>query len=78
MNTTLLRRTIYQVLNYSSHSEKEHHFVVIGIGVFDVNETKQDSNLEVDVWLKTNAGKRIWITYQNLDLVLNELIHQPA
>ena len=78
MDITEIRRTIQQALNYSTLSEREHHFVVIGLGIFHVNETKQDAELDVDVWLQTTEGKRIWITYKNIELALSELNQQPT
>jgi len=78
MDHIALRRTLLQILNYSSLCDQEHHFVVHGLGVFHVNETKKDAGLDVDVWLQASIGKRIWITYSNLDLALDELIRHPA
>ncbi|OGH02745.1 MAG: hypothetical protein A2600_13050 [Candidatus Lambdaproteobacteria bacterium RIFOXYD1_FULL_56_27] len=75
MDAIEIKRTIRQILNYSTFTDVEHHLVVAGLGVFHINETKKDADLAVDVWLQTDQGKRIWLTFDNLEMALGDLIH---
>jgi len=78
MDQTELRRTVHQILNYSVLCDHEHHLVIQGLGEFHVNETKVDGELDVDVWLQTMDGKRIWITFENIDVAIGELSRHTA
>ena len=75
MDSIAIKRTIRQVINYSQMTDQEHHLVVAGLGIFHINETKVDAELDVDVWLQCSSGKRLWLTPSNLELAVGELIH---
>ena len=75
MDPIILRRTIRQVLTYSKMTDQEHHLKIAGLGVFHINETKLDGELEVDVWLQCKSGKRFWLTFGNLEIAVGELVH---
>lgn len=75
MDAIEIKRTIRQVLNYSQMTQREHHLVVAGLGTFHINETKLVAELNVDVWLQTNQGKRLWLTFENLELAMGELLN---
>ncbi|OGG97296.1 MAG: hypothetical protein A2508_03305 [Candidatus Lambdaproteobacteria bacterium RIFOXYD12_FULL_49_8] len=75
MDPNIIKRHFEQVLSCSSSTDKEQHLRVPGLGVFHINVNKMASGQEVDVWFQRQHGKRLHLTPDNLDAVLNELYH---